>query len=119
MAYIKRIITMLGRKIRNEYLRKKIINKSPTIISNNCNATFIYKDLGLKFYSPTINLFFSINDFIKFIENMDYYLSLDLIELTDNTKNYPVGRLGDIQINFMHYSSFQDAKKSGLLDVKG
>lgn len=35
--------------------RRRLRNYSPTIISNNCCAGFIYHDLGLKFNSPTIN----------------------------------------------------------------
>ena len=44
-------------------------NKTPNIIANNCNGTFIYKDLGLKFNSTTINLFFSTKDYMEFVED--------------------------------------------------
>lgn len=106
----KNKISELFRKIRNKLLRKKLLNKNLTIIANNCNATFMYKDLGIKYNSPTINLFMSINDFVKFCENMDYYVTLKIEEINDSTTNYPVGRLGDLQINFMHYKSFNLAK---------
>lgn len=96
---------------RLQYLRLKLKNKTPTIIANNCNGTFIYKDLGLKFNSPTINLFFSIRDYIKFVEDMNKYLNLELEEYKDETRDYPVGKLGDIQIKFMHYKTFKEAKE--------
>ena len=101
-------------KIRNKRikrLRQRLNNNNPTIIANNCNGTFIYKDLGLKFNSPTINLFFSIEDFIKFLENMDNYLKSELREDLDSGRDYPVGILDDIKINFMHYKTFNEAKE--------
>lgn len=107
---IKNII----RNFRMKYLRKRLINKNPTILANNCNGTFIYKDLGLKFNSPTINLFMSISDFVKFVGNLEHYLSLEVEEFYDETKNYPVGKLGDIQINFMHYDTFEQAKNKWI-----
>ena len=41
-------------------------NKDFTIISHNCVGGVIYHDLGLKFNTPTINLFFMAKDFIKY-----------------------------------------------------
>ena len=101
-------------KIRNKRikrLRQRLNNNNPTIIANNCNGTFIYKDLRLKFNSPTINLFFSIEDFIKFLENMDNYLKSELREDLDSGRDYPVDILDDIKINFMHYKTFNEAKE--------
>ena len=60
-----------------EKYRNKYINHDVSIISMNCTGGILYHDLGLKFLSPTINLFFRAEDFIKFCENLDYYLSID------------------------------------------
>ena len=51
----------------------------------------MYHDLGLKCTSPTVNLFFCPEDFFNIIIAW-------------------IGRLGDIRIHFLHYSSFQKAK---------
>ena len=37
----------------------------PSIICSNCIGGEIYHDLGMKFYSPTINLWMSESDFLK------------------------------------------------------
>lgn len=58
--------------------REKLRNFSPTIISNNCCAGFIYHDLGLKFNSPTINL--TVKNFPLFIQYLEHYLGCILIE---------------------------------------
>lgn len=38
----------------NEYIKVKMAK--PTIFSNFCSAGVIYRELGLKFFSPTINM---------------------------------------------------------------
>jgi uncharacterized protein (DUF1919 family) len=37
--------------------RSRLTNKEVTIFSSNCIGGVIYHDLGLRFMSPTINLF--------------------------------------------------------------
>lgn len=99
-------------EMREIYLkgrREELKNKSFTLISNNCDGCFILHDLGLKFNTPTVNLYFSMEDFIKFLERLDYYLTLELEEA--EWSKYPIGKLGDIKINFMHYENFQLAKE--------
>lgn len=107
-------------KILRKYLRYffiilpnkfKLKNKTPSIIASNCNGGFIYHDLGLKFYSPTINLFFYPDDFLKFIKNLKYYLSLKLLQVDDSNLKWPVGILDDVKIQFMHYKSFEEAEE--------
>lgn len=98
------------------FYKDKAINDL-TIISSNCLAGCIYSDLKQEFRSPTINLFFYAPCFIDFCENLDVYLSMELIELKQskyvNSKvNYPIGSLGDIEIHFLHYSSFELARES-------
>ncbi len=99
------------RYIINSINKLKLKNKTPTIISSNCNGTFILHDLGLKFRTPTINLFFYPKDFIKFVENIDYYIKIDIKEVQQKKINYPVGQIDDIKVYFKHYDSFEQAKK--------
>lgn len=70
----------------------------------------ILHELGERFNSPTVNLFFSAEDYIKFLEKLDYYLGQTLIEVQSD-KDYPVAKLDDITIYFMHYPSFDEAKR--------
>lgn len=106
------------RKIRCIKKRKRLTNTNITILCNICIGGMMLNDLGLRFNTPTINLFISPSDFVKFISNLDEYINMELIENTQNDM-YPVGRLGDISIKFMHYKSFSDAKKSGILESIG
>lgn len=106
------------RKFLANYRQKKINKKNFTIISNNCWGGEIYESYNLIKQSPTVGLFFWASDYIKFISNIHHYLNQSLqfidpkesknyenVKLTYGYGTYPVARLDDIEIFFMHYSS--------------
>ncbi|MFT5044666.1 MAG: hypothetical protein ACI8UP_001635 [Porticoccaceae bacterium] len=91
-----------------------------SIIASNCTGTLPYRFLNMPYTSPTVNLFFFAPCYLKFVKNLEYYLSLPLKfksksnyrqgELVRNTHGqYPVGQLDDIEIHFMHYASLSEA----------
>ena len=72
-------------------------------------------DLSLKFKSPTVNLFFRAEDFIKFCENLKYYLSIEeFVECKDTKiigeRTYPVAYLDDLTLFLVHYRSVKEAQ---------
>ena len=79
------------------------------MIANNCNGGVLLHELGLRFNSPFVNLFVNSVDYIKYLKNFDYYNSLTPDFLSDTGKSYPVGRLDDITIDFVHYKSNEEA----------
>lgn len=107
--------TLRLRKVYYFFKKNKLKNKNPTIIASDCFGTFIYHNLGLRFNSPTINLYIKKNDFLKFVSNLKEYLSCDITEVTDKTVSFPVGKLevggNSVEIYFMHYKSFEEAKR--------
>jgi len=109
-TFISKLIWKIGRIIRNKIKRKKLYNLTPTIISSDCNGAIILNDIGLKFNTPTVNLFMNAKDFVKFTSNLHEYLGEEhkLIEI-ESECDYPVGLLLDIKIYFMHYNSFDEA----------
>jgi uncharacterized protein (DUF1919 family) len=119
LNFTKSIIWNKCRNALNRKNVKRLSNVSPTIISSNCNGSIILHDLHLKFLSPTINLFIYPKDFLKFVSNLDKYLNTkaQLVQV-DSQLNYPVGKLIDIEIHFMHYSTFEEAKTKWLKRCK-
>lgn len=127
MKLVFRIKTKLFRMISEPFFRKKrelsfrsrLKNDNFTIISSNCIGGIMYSSLGKKFLSPTINLSMDSESFISFLENMEHYLNskLEFLEIADGEeydfgqiKGYPIGKIDDIKIHFVHYKSFEDAE---------
>lgn len=96
-------------RIYKERKRLRLKNTTPTIISSNCNGEFICYDMGLEFRSPTINLSFDMNDYVKMLEDLKGYLALPITPCQDDRFPFPTGMLGDIEIRFNHYSTFEEA----------
>lgn len=96
--------------------QSKLKNHDVSIISMNCTGGILSHDLGLQFKSPTVNLFFKAEDFIKFCENMKTYLSIDdFVECTDadiiENRKYPIVYLGDLLLFLVHYDSIEEAQR--------
>ena len=95
------------KRIRDEYK----LEGSPSIIASNCIAGEMYNDLGLKFTSPTINLFFREKDFLKFVLDLKYYTSQKLTFVKNSGGGYPLGQLDNIQVHFLHYKTEEEAER--------
>lgn len=112
---INRISNIIWKNKRKKYLKKLkksiIVEEIPTIISCNCTGGVMYHDLGMKFCSPTINLYMSCSHFVKFCENLSYYLNYELTEYVGEIKrDYPIAKLDDLTLFLVHYSTFDEAK---------
>lgn len=94
----------------SEEYRARLTNKNFSIICNNCFGGMLYHDLGLKFLSPTVNLYFDMGDYIEFLENLEFYLNC---ELTDaGIEGEIVGLLNNkIKLYGVHYSTFDELKQ--------
>lgn len=67
----------------------------------------LYHDCECRFLSPTIDLYFSASDFIKFINNMNMYLAESPRVVMGS--EFPIGELRDIKLYFMHYDTPEEA----------
>jgi uncharacterized protein (DUF1919 family) len=107
LGFIKKVI---ARRAKN------FNNKGVTILCNNCIGGIILHDLKQEFNTPTINLYFHAPDYIAFLERIPYYLSHEITfshssKYETTLKSYPVGKIEDIEMHFVHYNSFDEAKK--------
>ena len=95
--------------------RFRLKNKEPTILCMNCVGGMIYHDMRLQFRSPTVNLFICHNDFLCFLENIEYYLRCEIEEIDGEGEDCPVGlmRRGDetVKLHFVHFHTFEEAVK--------
>lgn len=93
--------------------RRRLRNQDFTLIANNCCGGIISHNLGLKFLSPTVNLFIPHKDFLVFLYNLKDALAADIKEIKSNLP-YPVGQIclddeQKILIHFVHYKTFEQA----------
>lgn len=98
-------------------LRARNRNMNPTILAGNCAPGFIYHNLGLRFNSPTINLWMHANDFFALAAHLREYAASRMEEITDAGVDYPVGRLipddtelPALTLYFQHYHSYEEAR---------
>jgi len=89
--------------------RKRLKKTEFTILSRNCLAGVLYHDLGLKFLSPVINLYFDAGDFIKFLQTPQKYLYGTMTEKTSDP--YPIAQLADITLYGVHYQNYDELKE--------
>lgn len=92
----------------------RLVNKAPTFFSNDCIAGVFMKNYELPCKSPMINCAMFPDDYIRYLKNIEHYMKCDLVE-KETDYPFPVGDLvseefGNIEIRFMHYSSFKEAK---------
>lgn len=91
----------------------------------------LYKSYYLPKESPTVGLFIMASDYIKFISDLKGYLKSELTfidpadskwfeEVSDDKRygTYPVGKLKDIEIFFLHYHSEDEARNKWLRRIK-
>lgn len=95
--------------------------KDFTLIANNCWGSFVYQKYGLPYTSPTIGLYILGDDFVKFCADWQGYLKKELEFIPWEASRYypelagqqpyPVAKLGDIEIYFMHYHTKEEARE--------
>ena len=102
-------ISKLLRIIYENIQRSRLKNDNFSIICSNCVGGVIYNRLGKRFLSPTINLWFHQQEFIKFLLDMKGYLSEELV-FVDSQYDYPVAQLRDIRVYFAHYHTREEAR---------
>ena len=93
----------------NQEIREKLKDVKPfTVFSNNCLGGVFYHDAGLQFTSPLINTAMDGEDFLKFLENPQYYLKHDMEFFSWPGRNFPIARIDDIEVNFVHYKTQEE-----------
>lgn len=121
MALLKRILNRINREIRQyrfKTIQKTVQNTTPSVLASNCTGAFILHDLGLQFRSPFVNLYLSPSDFIAYLSDISHYQAQPLQFVENSGKSYPVGKLGDLTLHFMHYHSEQEATEKWLARSK-
>lgn len=102
----RKIVAKKNRDRLNLEIREKLKGSKPfTIFSNNCLGGVFYHDAGVQFTSPLINTAMDGEDFLKFLEKPRYYLEHDMEFFSWPGRDFPIARIDDIEVNFVHYKT--------------
>lgn len=120
---IKDAVKKQMKNIQFYNLRKELVNRDFTIISNNCWGGIVYQDFKLPYNSPFIGMFIHTPDYFKLLNNLEYYMNVDL-KFTTKSKydsvnkdretglhspTFPIGLLDDVELDMLHYASEHEA----------
>lgn len=118
-------------RLRNNYIsltakfRARAVKGTDfTIISNNCWGGLIYQSYDLPKQAPTVGMYFVAEEYVKFVSDLRHYVEdcpLTFINPEESRHRafyaqdkrfgtYPIGRLGDVEIAFLHYHSEGEAR---------
>ena len=113
LSKIRSAINKIQRIFINRQLKSRLQNHGMTVISANCVGAFILHDLNEPFNSPFVNLYLSPNDFVRYLQNIEFYQRQSLTFI-QSEKPYPVAKLADLKVHFMHYRNSQEAQQKWL-----
>ena len=113
LSKIRSAINKIQRIFINRRLKSRLQNHGMTVISANCVGAFILHDLNEPFNSPFVNLYLSPNDFVRYLQNIEFYQRQSLTFI-QSEKPYPVAKLADLRVHFMHYRNSQEAQQKWL-----
>lgn len=100
------------RRYRYGILCKQLTNKNFTLLSNNCLGAICLHDIHQPFLTPTVNAGTVPKDFVKFCENLDYYLSLDIkMSKEESSEKVQYGYIGDIRVYFPHFKYYDEPRE--------
>lgn len=101
-------INPVSRHIANEK-RQKLKGNEISIMASNCLGGLLYHTYGLKFLSPLVNTRINSNEFVKLILNYKETINLPL-HFIHSSNPFPVAKLNDIIVNFVHYHNVKEAE---------
>lgn len=97
--------------------QRRLLCKTPTIISNNCWGGHCYRWYGLPYLSPTVGMYIMPDDYLRLASRLEHYMTLPMDFIRIGQSRYkklheergewqtPLGMLGDVEITFLHYRS--------------
>lgn len=92
-----------------------------TVVSNNCWGAHIYQALGKPYDTPFVGLFIQPDSYLALLSDFQNLMRQPLEFVAESRSEalnlwrerdgltYPIARLGEVEINFLHYSGPEEA----------
>lgn len=92
------------RRYRYATLSKRLKNKDFTLLSNNCLGAIYLHDIHQPFNTPMVNAGMVPKEYLKFLNNLEYYLSLEIkMAPEESNSKQQYGYVGDVHVWFEHF----------------
>ena len=92
---------------RQENIHGCLSSKKLIILSSDCVGGRLMKDYMLPCYTPTVNIWYTGEDFLKICENPCKYFSAKIERGGVDSENHPTGIIDDIVLHFGHEKEFE------------
>ncbi len=96
-----------------------LIENPVTIISDDCWSGYVYNRLKLPFSTPFINIYIENEEYMKLIQNIDYYLKSELTMVREGNLQegiFPIAALGkgsnQVKMQLVHDATFAEGKEN-------
>lgn len=112
MTPYRRLTTAVAQRL----FRARVLDRTFTVVSNNCWGAHLYPRLGVEYRTPFVGLFLYPDCYLRLLGRLRWYLGQSL-EFRPRSRYpdvpagpaYPVGCLGgDVEVHFLHYRSADD-----------
>lgn len=106
LLYLRKKVGARYRPMLNKQIQEELKDVGEfTILSNKSLGGEITHDANRRFTSPLTNTAMDGEDFLKFCADPKHYLSCDLEFFTWPGRDFPIARIDDIEVNFVHYKT--------------
>ncbi|MBA0178568.1 DUF1919 domain-containing protein [Pectobacterium carotovorum] len=111
MINLKKIVIKVSGSLAKRLDFIILHKKELCIISNNCWGNKLYEIVNREYNTPFVGLFLQSGDYIKFIKNIEYNVSVEITENHFNTfsQAYPIANIEGCTIHFLHYKDKNEA----------
>jgi uncharacterized protein (DUF1919 family) len=108
-------VPRFSRRARSLLAKRRVAGKPFCVISDDCWAGELYKHVGRPYNTPFVGVSMRAPDYLRLLSDLPGHLGQELsLEGEGESaegRPYPIGYLGDVAIDFIHYPEVSEARE--------
>jgi len=111
MSRVARLRIRRRRVLLRRRVHRVVHGSDVSILAPNCVGGRISELAGNPYRSPTVGLIIDSDSYLEMLSDLPRYLAHEVVEDPERSAQlgFPVGRMGSVELRFMHYATFGDA----------